>query len=217
MLTELAVMAPVSSAVPNAVAQSPTAIAAEVAETLFVNVVDDVKATVDVLVVVLRCGVAPGFVVVLVLELFDLVGMTGTVPLTTKLDPEIEVTLPKAVRKVPARPPAVPPGNVPRVDDPRGKVPLGNPPEGRNPPNPPALAPAPAPAPAPNPPTPVHEPVELGWVSDTVVAVKWVEDDFEVFDELVRVALTQSPTASCAEGNVNVWVNFVDAVQVTVT
>jgi hypothetical protein len=51
----------------------------------------------------------------------------------------------------------------------------------------------------------VHDPVELGWVTDTVVAVKWVEDDFAVLDvELALVALTQSPTASSDEGRVTV-------------
>ena len=211
-MTESAVIAPVSSAGPNAVAQRPTATALEVAETFFVNVVVDVKSTVDVLVVVFKCAVDPGFVVVLVLELFDLVGRTGTVPLTTKLVPEIEVTLPNAVKKVGVRP-AAPAAGVPRENDPRGKFPPGNEPlVGRNPPTPPALAPAP-----PKPLRPVHEPVELGWVSDTVVAVKWVDEDFAVLDVELLVALTQSPTASCPAANVTVWVKLVDAVQVTVT
>jgi len=220
MLTTLAVIAPVSLAGPNAVAHCPTATAADVAETLLVNVVFDVKVTFDVLVVVLSLvELEPAFVVVLVLELLDaLVGRTGTVPLTTKVDPEIEVTLPNAFEKVKVRP-AAPPGNVPPGTVPLGNVPLVNEPlGGRNPPKPPAPAP-PAPAP-PNPPPPVHDPVELGWVIDTVVAVKWLEDDLDdsvdLVDELL-VAVTQSPTASCDEGRVTVWLKLVEAVQVTVT
>jgi hypothetical protein len=62
----------------------------------------------------------------------------------------------------------------------------------------------------------VHDPVELGWVIVTVVAVKL----FEAFFDLVAatlVAVTQSPTASSEDGSVTVWVKFVEDVQVTVT
>jgi hypothetical protein len=175
-----------------------------VAVTLFVNDVEDVKVTFEILVVVFKCGVEPGFTVVLV-ELFDdLIGKTGTVPLTTMVEPETDVILPNALENALGR--AVPPpGN-----DPRGNLET-EPPVGRNPPKPPA-----PPAP-PNPPPPVHDPVELGWVSDTTVAAKCVEDGFEVFEDAMLVAVTQSPTARSDDGKVTVCVKCVDAVQVTVT
>ena len=174
------------------------------AVTLFVNDVEDVKVTFEILVVVFKCGVEPGFTVVLV-ELFDdLIGKTGTVPLTTMVEPETDVILPNALENALGR--AVPPpGN-----DPRGNLET-EPPVGRNPPKPPA-----PPAP-PNPPPPVHDPVELGWVSDTTVAAKCVEDGFEVFEDAMLVAVTQSPTARSDDGKVTVCVKCVDAVQVTVT
>jgi hypothetical protein len=217
MLTVLAVIAPVSSAGPSAVAHCPTTTADEVAETLLVNVVFEVKVTFDFLVVVLSLArLELDFVLPLAAELLDdLDGMTGTVPSTTKAEPEIEVTLPNALEKARA---AAPPWNVPPGNDPL----VNEPPGGRNPPEPPApAAPAPAP-PKPAPPaTPnprVHDPVELGWVIDTVVAVKSFEDDLAfAFVDALALALTQSPTASCEEGRLTVWVKFVEAVQVTVT
>jgi hypothetical protein len=214
MLTVLAVIAPVSLAGPKAVAHCPTTRAADVAEMLFVKVVFDVKATFDISVLVLSLLEVGFFVDLLPEPLDDLVGRTGTVPTTTKAEPEIEVTLPNALEKVRA---AAPPRNAPAGIDPRVNEPLG----GRNPPEPAApAAPPPAPpkpAPPPNPPPPVHDPLVLGWVIDTVVAVKWVDDDLvDLVDELL-VAVTQSPTASSEEGKVTVWVKFVEAVQVTVT
>jgi hypothetical protein len=62
----------------------------------------------------------------------------------------------------------------------------------------------------------VHDPVELGWVIVTLVAVKWVEDALDFDDELL-VAVTQSPTARVDEARVTVWVKRVDEVQLTVT
>jgi len=182
-----------------------------VAITLFVNDVADVKVTFEILVVVFKCGLDPGFAVVLVEPFDDLVGKTGTVPLTTKVEPEIDVILPNALENARGR--AVPPpGNEPLGNDPPGDVPLENePPGGRNPPKPPA------PPAAANPPPPVHDPVELGWVSDTTVAAKCVEDGLDVFDDAMLVAVTQSPTARSDDGKVTVCVKCVDAVQLTVT
>jgi hypothetical protein len=214
MLIVLAVTAPVLSAGPSAVAHCPTTTAADVADTFFVNVVFAENVTLEVCVLVLSLGgLELDFLVPLLVELLGLVGMTGTIPLTTKVEPEIEVTLPNAVEKVRARA-AAPAGNVPPVVEPLG---------GRNPapPNPapprnPAPPPNPAPPVPPNPAPRVHDPVELGWVIVTVVAVKL----FEAFFDLVAatlVAVTQSPTASSEDGSVTVWVKFVEAVQVTVT
>jgi hypothetical protein len=109
-----------------------------VAVTLFVNDVEDVKVTFEILVVVFKCDVEPGFTVVLVEPFEDLVGKTGTVPLTTMVEPEIDVILPNALENALGR--AVPPpGNDPRGNDPPGDVSLENePPGGRNPPKPPA-------------------------------------------------------------------------------
>jgi len=206
MLIVLAVIAPVWSAGPNAVAHCPTATADDVAEAFWVNVVLAVKVTVEVRVVSLSLGeLELGFFVVLVLD--GGVGSTGTVPFTTNFDPESDVTLPKAVEKIRA---AAPEGIALLGKVPPGKVPPG----GRNPPNPPA---PPRSAPA-NPRPWVHDPVELGWVIDTVVAVKWFEVDLADFAvELLLVAVTQSPTTSSDEGMLSVWVKFVDWVQVTVT
>jgi hypothetical protein len=214
MLIVLAVTAPVLSAGPSAVAHCPTTTAADVADTFFVNVVFAENVTLEVCVLVLSLGgLELDFLVPLLVELLGLVGMTGTIPLTTKVEPEIEVTLPNAVEKVRARA-AAPAGNVPPVEEPLG---------GRNPapPNPapprnPAPPPNPAPPVPPNPAPRVHDPVELGWVIVTVVAVKL----FEAFFDLVAatlVAVTQSPTASSEDGSVTVWVKFVEDVQVTVT
>jgi len=136
-----------------------------------------------------------GFFVVLVLG--GVVGSSGTVPLTTKFAPESEIALPNAVEKIRAVAPA--------GSDLLGKVPLGNvPPGGRNPPNPPAPA---RPKP-PNPPPRVHDPVELGWLIDTVVAVKWIVivlvDLVGLVDEVLLVAVTQSPTTRFDAGMVSV-------------
>jgi hypothetical protein len=209
-LIVLAVTAPVSSAGPSAVAHCPTTTAAEVAGTVWVNAVFEVKVTFDVRVVVLS-------LVELELDFFvdlvdDLVGMTGTVPTTTRVEPEIEVTLPNASEKVRFRAAAAPPGNDPLGNDPLVNEPLG----GRNPLAPLApVLPAPAP-PAPNARPAVHEPVELAWVIATLVAVKWVEEALDFDDELL-VAVTQSPTARVDEARVTVWVKRVDEVQLTVT
>jgi hypothetical protein len=122
------------------------------------------------------------------------------------VEPEIEVTVPNAVEKVRGRA-AAPAGNVP-------VEPLGrrkSPPRDPAPPNP--VPPNPAP---PNPAPLVHDPVELGWVIVTVVAVKLLDDLVDLL-EVLLVAVTQSPTESSEEGSVTVWVNFVEAVQVTVT
>jgi hypothetical protein len=109
-----------------------------VAVTLFVNDVEDVKVTFEILVVVFKCDVEPGFTVVLVEPFEDLVGKTGTVPLTTMVEPEIDVILPNALENALGRV-VPPPGNDPRGNDPPGDVPLENePPVGRNPPKPPA-------------------------------------------------------------------------------
>jgi hypothetical protein len=202
-----AVIAPVSSAGPSAVAHCPATTAAAVAGTVWVNVVFEVKVTFDVRVVVLS-------LVELELELFvdllDDLGRTGTVPTTTRVDPEIEVTLPKASKKVgflAAAPPDAPLANDPLVNEPPG---------GRNPPVPAPPAPVPVAPPMPNPPPAVHDPVELGWVTDTLVAVKSVDFALDLDDELL-VAVTQSPTATLDEARATVWVKRVDDVQVTVT
>jgi len=196
----LAVIAPVSLAGPSAVAHCPTTTAVDVAGTVWVNVVFEVKVTFDVRVVVLS-------LVELELDFFaDLLddGRTGTVPTATKVEPEIEVTLPNASEKVRFRA-AAPPGNDPLVNEPLG---------GRNPLAPPA--PVLAAPPAPNAPPAVHDPVELGWEIDTFVAVKWVEDALD-FDVELLDAVTQSPTARLDEARGTVWVKRVDEVQLTVT
>ncbi len=208
----LAVIAPVSPAGPSAVAHCPTTTAADVAGTVWVNAVFEVKVTFDVRVVVL--SLVELELVFFVDLLDDLAGRTGTVPTTAKVEPEIDVTLPNASEKVKFRA-AAPPGNDPLGNDPLVNEPLG----GRNPLAPPApVLPAPVlPAPpAPNAPPAVHDPVELGWEIDTLVAVKWVEDALDFDDELL-VAVTQSPTARVDEARVTVWVKRVDEVQLTVT
>jgi hypothetical protein len=206
-LIVLAVIAPVSLAGPSAVAHCPTTTAVDVAGTVWVNVVFEVKVTFDVRVVVLS-------LVELELDFFvdlldDLAGRTGTVPTTTNVEPETEVTLPNASEKVRFRA-AAPPGIVPLGNDPLVNEPLG----GRNPLAPPA--PVLAAPPAPNAPPAVHDPVELGWVIATLVAVKRVEDALDFDDELL-VAVTQAPTARVDEARVTVWVKRVDEVQLTVT
>ena len=63
----------------------------------------------------------------------------------------------------------------------------------------------------PRPPKPwVHDPVELGWLTVTAVAtmVPLLEEP---------VAVTQSPTATAEAGTLTVWLNRVEAVQLTVT
>jgi hypothetical protein len=203
----LAVIAPVSLAGPSAVAHCPTTTAADVTGTVWVNVVFEVKVTFDVRVVVL--GLVELELAFFVDLLDDLAGATGTVPTTTRVEPEIEVTLPNATEKLRLRA-AAPPGNVPLGNVPLVNEPLG----GRNPLAPPA--PVLAAPPAPNAPPAVHDPVELGWEIDTLVAVKWVEDALD-FDVEVLDAVTQSPTARLDEARVTVWVKRVDGVQLTVT
>ena len=63
----------------------------------------------------------------------------------------------------------------------------------------------------PRPPKPwVHDPVELGWLTVTAVAtmVPLLEEP---------VAVTQSPTETADAGTLRVWLNRVEAVQLTVT
>jgi hypothetical protein len=201
-LIVLAVIAPVSPAGPSAVAHCPTTTAAEVAGTFWENVVFEVKVTFDVRVVVFSLVELE---VVFFVDVLDDLGRTGTVPTTTRVEPEMEVTLPNASKKVGFRA-AAPPGNEPLGNDPLVNEPVG----GRNP-----LAP-PAPPPAPNPPPAVHDPLELGWVIVTLVAVKSVDDALDFDDELL-VAVTQSPTATLDEARVTVWVKRVVEVQLTVT
>jgi hypothetical protein len=198
----LAVIAPVSPAGPSAVAHCPTTTAADVAGTVWENVVFELKVTFDVRVVVLS-------LLELFVDLLDDLGRTGTVPTTTRVEPEIEVTLPNASKKFRFLA-AAPPGSVPLGNDPLVNEPVG----GRNPLAPPA--PVPAAPPAPNPPPAVHDPVELGWVIVTLVAVKSVDDALDFDDELL-VAVTQSPTATLDEARVTVWVKRVVEVQLTVT
>jgi hypothetical protein len=108
-------------------------------------------------------------------------------PLIVMVLADTAVTLPLAKLKPAARPA----GRVPDV----GGVRRGNVPGGR--------------LPLPRPPKPkVHDPVELGWLIVTAMAtmVPLLEEP---------VAVTQSPTATA--GTFTVWLNRVEAVQLTVT
>jgi hypothetical protein len=172
IVTDVAVTAPVVSAGPIAVTQSPVANWDEVAEVVVVTVAEPLTVTLTDFVT--NCGFFER-------EALDPV-VFGILAFTVRVVPLTTVTGPEAVAKL-ARRPLV--GNV-------GLVPVPPPKPPRNPPAPPA-PPAPgAPAPNPPPPTPAKpsEHVdEVPWLSEMVVAFI----PLAVLPE--PVALTQSPTA----------------------
>ncbi len=202
MRTVVAVTAPVLLAVPKALTQSPTASAVAVAAWVSDSVVlDDV-------VILSFCVLTVGFLVGFDLLAAGRKSWLSTVPESETVEPLTAVTLPVAMAKLPA------PENDRRA--PAGALPLGGvkpepePPRRKPPPNPPA--PAPAPAPAPPPPKPdVHEPDDEGWLIVMERAAMVVLD----FLEGVPVTVRQSPVDTSLRVLAAVWLNVVDAVQVT--
>jgi hypothetical protein len=199
----VACTAPVSSALPCALAQTPTFTAAAVA--VFV-----------VLILVLAARVTVLFVVVgaleLGLELEPLPKPVKSIEATTREEPDAETTLPMAVSA--SRPPrALPPLGAPEGLAPVGKPPLGAP-DGRVPP--PNCPPAPPPAPPP------HVPL-VGVVTATVAAVKEVAAADGLADEpedepeavVAPIAVTQSPALIALAARLTSAVNFVEEDQVT--
>jgi hypothetical protein len=221
----VAATAPVESAVPAAVTQSPTARLEDAAAWVSLKVVDDASFTLNV--VVFNLGSVVVVVDLLLLELFfevvvvvdldvDFVVAAVEMPEMVKVVELTAVTLPLPTAMLPSRPaklraPFPPPAPLPPLLEP--VLPDAPVPPGGRKPAPPGKVPVPPPWPAPPKPVdPRPAVVQLdpsGWLTATDRAVMVPLED-------VPVTVTQSPVEMADAVTVVVCENAVDGVQLTV-